>query len=124
AAHRQHRPWSGEEVRHGQVPLPTYVEDCYLCPGNRRVDGQRNPDYRQTLVFDNDLPCVAPDAPAAQPPSSPLYRTTDARGFARVVCYTPRHALTLAEVVLARVGGTLRVALPQSPGVGDQQLVA
>ena len=75
AAHRQHRPWSGEEVRHGQVPLPTYVEDCYLCPGNRRVDGQRNPNYRQTFVFDNDLPCVAPDAPAARPPSSPLYRT-------------------------------------------------
>jgi len=124
AAHRQHRPWSGEEVRHGQVPLPTYVEDCYLCPGNRRVDGQRNPDYRQTLVFDNDLPCVAPDAPAAQPPSSPLYRTTDARGFARVVCYTPRHDLTLAELDEARIEELLRVWQAQYTELGDHLNVA
>jgi len=38
--------------------FPDYVEDCYLCPGNRRVSGARNPDYSQTFVFDNDHPCV------------------------------------------------------------------
>ena len=79
------------------MPLAAYVENCYLCPGNTRVDGHRNPSYRQTYVFDNDLPCVAPHAPASLPPPSSMYRSSHARGVARVVCYTPRHDLTLAE---------------------------
>lgn len=109
SAHRQHRPWSGEEVRSGQLPLPAYVEDCYLCPGNSRVDGQRNPAYRQTLVFDNDLPCVAPQAPDAVPPPISIYRSASARGVSRVVCYTPRHDLTLAELNQADIEGLMRV---------------
>jgi UDPglucose--hexose-1-phosphate uridylyltransferase len=124
AAHRQHRPWSGEEVRRMHVPLPTYVEECYLCPGNRRVDGQRNPAYRQTFVFDNDLPCVAPDAPAARLPVSPLYRSSNARGCARVVCYTPRHDLTLAELDEGRIEGLLRVWQAQYTELGDLRDVA
>jgi UDPglucose--hexose-1-phosphate uridylyltransferase len=98
AAHRQHRPWSGEEVLSAKPPLRAYVEDCYLCPGNKRVEGHANPAYRQTYVFDNDLPCVAPHAPEALPPAASIYRSSHARGRARVVCYTPRHDLTLAEL--------------------------
>jgi UDPglucose--hexose-1-phosphate uridylyltransferase len=109
SAHRQHRPWSGEEVHSGQLPLPAYVEDCYLCPGNSRVDGQRNPAYRQTFVLDNDLPCVAPHAPDAAPPPMSIYRSASARGVSRVVCYTPRHDLTLAELSQADIEGLMRV---------------
>ena len=124
AAHRQHRPWSGEEIRSPQLPLPAYVEDCYLCPGNRRVDGQRNPAYGQTLVFDNDLPCVAPHAPDALPPPSSLYRSADARGFARVVCYTPRHDLTLAELDHGRIEALLCVWQDQYAELGARRDVA
>jgi UDPglucose--hexose-1-phosphate uridylyltransferase len=109
SAHRQPRPWSGEEVHSGQLPLPAYVEDCYLCPGNSRVDGQRNPAYRQTFVLDNDLPCVAPHAPDAAPPPMSIYRSASARGVSRVVCYTPRHDLTLAELSQADIEGLMRV---------------
>ena len=63
AAHRQNRPWIGETVAHDEEALPEYLSDCYLCPGNRRVSGAVNPDYQQTFVFDNDHPCVGPDAP-------------------------------------------------------------
>jgi UDPglucose--hexose-1-phosphate uridylyltransferase len=124
AAHRQHRPWSGEEIRAGQLPLPAYADDCYLCPGNSRVDGQRNPAYRQTFVFDNDLPCVAPQAPDALPPPSPIYRSSDARGFARVVCYTPRHDLTLAELDQGGIEALLRVWQAQYAELGGHQDVA
>jgi UDPglucose--hexose-1-phosphate uridylyltransferase len=109
AAHRQHRPWSGEEVPSGQPPLPPYVDDCYLCPGNSRVGGHRNPSYRQTYVFDNDLPCVAPHAPDALAPLPSMYRSGRARGFARIVCYTPRHDLTLAELDPTAIEELLRV---------------
>jgi UDPglucose--hexose-1-phosphate uridylyltransferase len=120
AAHRQRRPWSGEEVRSAQLPLPAYVEDCYLCPGNVRVDGQRNPAYRQTFVFDNDLPCVAAHAPPAAPPLPPLYRSSDARGVARVVCYTPRHDLTLAELDPSGIEALLRVWQAQYAELGNR----
>ena len=124
AAHRQRRPWSGEEVHSVQLPLPAYLEDCYLCPGNLRVDGQRNPAYRQTFVFDNDLPCVATNAPPALPPPSPIYRSTDARGFARVVCYTPRHDLTLAELDPPAIEGLVRVWQAQYAELGSRADVA
>ena len=98
AAHRQHRPWSGGRVPRTEEAAPDYVPDCYLCPGNVRVSGMRNPDYASTFVFDNDLPCVSLDAPQDLPDAIGIYRNRPARGLARVVCYSPRHNLTLAEM--------------------------
>jgi UDPglucose--hexose-1-phosphate uridylyltransferase len=109
AAHRQDRPWSGERVPQAQRRLPDYVPDCYLCPGNSRVGGVRNPDYTATHVFDNDHPCVGPDAPQELPEVPPVYRNRPATGVARVVCYTPRHGTSLAEMAVAEIDGLLRV---------------
>src|SRR5450432_3248864 len=52
AAHRQHRPWSGETIEHVHSTAPDYLSDCYLCPGNLRVSGNRNAAYDGTFVFD------------------------------------------------------------------------
>lgn len=98
AAHRQNRPWSGETIQHNEDPLPAYVEDCYLCPGNLRVNGARNDDYTGTFVFDNDHPCVGYEAPQNLQPPPGIYRNQPASGLARVVCYSPNHGLTLAEL--------------------------
>jgi UDPglucose--hexose-1-phosphate uridylyltransferase len=98
AAHRQNRPWSGETVVSAEAFIPRYVEDCYLCPGNARVSGVVNPHYEGVHVFDNDHPCVGWEAPQALPPATGIYRNRPASGLARVVCYTPRHDLTLAEL--------------------------
>jgi galactose-1-phosphate uridylyltransferase len=70
AAHRQSRPWIGQTVASPQTQPPTYVSDCYLCPGNARVSGAAHPAYTDVCVFDNDHPCVGPNAPAelTQPP--------------------------------------------------------
>ena len=124
AAHRQNRPWNGEQIRAGQPLVPAYAADCHLCPGNSRVDGQRNPSYRETFVFDNDLPCVAPHAPRAVTPPSPIYRSRSARGFARVVCYTPRHDLTLAELESTEIAALLRVWQAQYIELGGRPDVA
>ena len=100
AAHRNQRPWTGEKVDgNGGASVPAYVADCYLCPGNARVHGDRNDGYAGIFVFDNDLPCVAESAPheLAAPPGG-LYRSRPAEGKARVVCYSPLHNTTLAEL--------------------------
>src|SRR5213593_633625 len=98
AAHRQDRPWSGETVPHDQQPVPTYVEDCYLCPGNPRVSGTINPAYDGVFVFDNDHPSVGMNAPADLSAATGIYQNRPAQGIARVVCYTPRHDLSLAQL--------------------------
>src|SRR5215813_10994450 len=88
--------------------LPDYLPDCYLCPGNTRVSGKRNDDYKDVFVFDNDHPCVGFDAPRdlAAPPG--IYRNRPATGIARVVCYSPRHNLTLAELEIAEIVNLMR----------------
>src|SRR5690242_18667637 len=87
AAHRQNRPWIGETVGEREAPVPEYLPDCYLCPGNLRVSGKRNDPYRDVFVFDNDHPCVGPEAPQALAKPPGIYRSRPADGLARVVCY-------------------------------------
>jgi UDPglucose--hexose-1-phosphate uridylyltransferase len=98
AAHRNNRPWVGETVEGHARKVPQYVPDCPLCAGNSRVSGVRNPDYTGVFVFDNDMPCVGPKAPRDLPQPAGIYRNRPSEGIARVVCYTPRHDMTLAEL--------------------------
>ncbi len=109
AAHRQNRPWIGATVEAAPVPAPTYVEDCYLCPGNQRVSGAVNPLYEQTYVFDNDHPSVGQDAPEELVTPPAPYRVRRAQGYARVICYSPFHNLTLAEMPLEAISEVVQV---------------
>jgi UDPglucose--hexose-1-phosphate uridylyltransferase len=103
AAHRQDRPWRGETVPAASAPVPVYMPNCHLCPGNARVSGARNDDYADVFVFDNDHPCVGPAARGEVAPPPGIYRARPAEGIARVVCYSPRHDLTLAELAPEKI---------------------
>ena len=103
AAHRQNRPWSGDVVEDSSSSIPAYDPECYLCPGNIRVSGKQNPNYSDVYVFDNDHPCVGPDAPSEIPTPTGIYRNRAALGMARVLCYTPYHNVTLAELSLPHI---------------------
>jgi UDPglucose--hexose-1-phosphate uridylyltransferase len=107
AAHRQDRPWQGERATVSAAPVPEYVETCYFCPRNVRVSGARNPDYQSVFVFDNDHPCVGLDAPRQLEPPPGIYRNAPATGIARVVCYTPKHNTTLAELPAGDIAALL-----------------
>ena len=61
--HRGNRPWQGHLHSHQPVSLSTYDQNCYLCPNNKRVNGELNPNYRDTFVFDNDFAALQPDTP-------------------------------------------------------------
>lgn len=107
AAHRNDRPWIGETVGRPQPAVPAYLEDCAFCPGNTRISGKRNDDYDGVFVFDNDHPCVGPEAPRQieQPPG--IYHARPAEGLARVVCYSPLHNVTLAELTVDQIAALL-----------------
>ena len=98
SSHRDKRPWQGETVGDGQTVRVDYEPDCYLCPGNARVSGERNPSYPGVFAFDNDHPCVGPAAPEPVMLAAGVYRNRRADGLSRVVCYSPRHDLSLAEL--------------------------
>jgi len=124
AAHRQDRPWIGETVEQRAPALPDYLSDCYLCPANRRISGAKNEDYSQTFVFDNDHPCVDPSAAADLERPVGIYMNRPARGIARVVCYSPRHNLTLAELAAAEIQNLLHVWQAQYEDLGSRQEIA
>lgn len=123
SSHRQERPWQGERVSEAPRALPPYVPDCYLCPGNARSSGRRNDRYSGVFVFDNDHPCVGPDAPTtlAAPPG--IYRNGPATGCARVVCFTPRHDLTLSRLPEAEMVNLLQALQAQYRELGARDEV-
>jgi UDPglucose--hexose-1-phosphate uridylyltransferase len=101
--HRNQRPWQGEVEAAVAEPAAIYDPTCYLCPGNRRAGGAVNPQYASTFAFDNDYAALTPiDLTGIdQPPAasrSDLVNAQSARGLCRVVCFSPRHDLTLARM--------------------------
>ncbi len=120
AAHRQHRPWDGETVDEAHRAVPEYAADCYLCPGNRRVSGAQNPMYTHTFVFDNDHPCVGSEAPQVLEAPAGFYRNRPADGLARVVCYSPQHNLTLAELSVGGIDILLKTWQEQYRDLGSR----
>ncbi|MGE5199361.1 MAG: galactose-1-phosphate uridylyltransferase, partial [Rhodospirillaceae bacterium] len=88
--HRLDRPWQGQVERAPASALPAHDPGCYLCPGNTRANGERNPPYRTTFVFDNDFPALLPGAPEQAPPVDGLFVAEPQSGRCRVVCFSPR----------------------------------
>lgn len=95
---RAQRPWLGKVEERSSAVLPSYDPQCYLCPGNERAGGGRNPRYTSTFVFDNDYPALLKDAPAIEISDGGLIFAAAERGACRVVCFSPRHDLTLARM--------------------------
>jgi UDPglucose--hexose-1-phosphate uridylyltransferase len=155
--HRSQRPWLGQVEKAPAEERPRYDPHCYLCPGNERAGGQRNPDYAGTFVFDNDFSALLMDAPDPADPlslraersnliypqgtaPSPGYaaRNDDLdarpgpvsnarsrllvarreRGICRVVCFSPRHDLTMAEMELPDIRAVVDVWTEQFAELG------
>ncbi|MGP1192881.1 galactose-1-phosphate uridylyltransferase [Serratia sp. CY54039] len=98
--HRAKRPWQGQQESVPTATLPAHDPDCFLCPGNARVTGDRNPEYRGTYVFTNDFAALMSDTPPAPDSHDPLMRSQSARGVSRVICFSPDHSKTLPELTL------------------------
>jgi UDPglucose--hexose-1-phosphate uridylyltransferase len=96
--HRTARPWQGQVENAAVDQRPEYDPDCYLCPGNDRAGGVRTPDYGSTYVFDNDFAALLPDTRTATVQRSGLLVAESERGICRVICFSPRHDLTLGAM--------------------------
>jgi UDPglucose--hexose-1-phosphate uridylyltransferase len=96
--HRTRRPWQGQTESADAAPVAAYDPACFLCPGNERVAGARNPEYSQPFVFTNDFPALLPDLPQLPDRAGSLLQARTESGICRVVCYSPRHDLSFGQL--------------------------
>jgi UDPglucose--hexose-1-phosphate uridylyltransferase len=96
--HRTQRPWQGQTEDDATPVQPDYDPTCYLCPGNARVGGAQNPVYDSTFVFDNDFAALKPGTPLDRFEQGGLLLAEGEPGVCRVVCFSPRHNLTIANM--------------------------
>ncbi len=96
--HRSKRPWQGQVEKPQEDKRPEYDPKCYLCAGNERVGGERNPDYKDTYVFTNDFSALLSDTPAGGIDEDDLFKAESESGICKVICFSPRHDLTIPEM--------------------------
>lgn len=101
--HRTKRPWQGKVETLPADERPSYEEKCYLCPGNTRADGSRNPEYTDSFVFTNDFSALLCDTPPGSMDVEGLLVAQSEKGLCRVISFSPDHSLTLPLLSLEGV---------------------
>jgi UDPglucose--hexose-1-phosphate uridylyltransferase len=121
--HRTQRPWQGQVDRPSAPAAVAYDPECYLCPGNSRAGGARNPRYPGTFVFDNDFAALDLRTPSEECDleGRGLIRAQGERGICRVVCFSPRHDLTLATMPLEDIRAVVDVWTEQHEELGARE---
>ena len=118
--HRTKRPWQGQVEKSPPDTRPSYDPGCYLCPGNARAGGKQNPAFTSTFVFDNDFAALLPDGPRGDVAAGPFFQAQAETGICRVICFSPRHDLTLPEMDPADIRRVVDVWAEQVVDLGGR----
>lgn len=126
--HRTQRPWQGEIAKPDLSKKEQYIADCYLCPGNKRANGDTNPDYKDCFVFTNDFSALLENVEKTSLNNNNLLVAESEKGICRVVNFSPRHDLTLAEMEIDDIVKVINVwqeefrNLASVPGIKNIQI--
>lgn len=121
--HRAKRPWQGKEEESPARKKPEYDPDCYLCPGNDRAGDAHNPDYESTFVFTNDFSALKPDTPSETLNNSDLLVAKGEKGICRVICFSPRHDLTLPQMDLPQIREVVDLWVKEYRELGERPYI-
>ncbi len=121
--HRTQRPWQGQIERPAEPAALRHDPECYLCPGAKRAHGDVNPDYPRTLVFDNDFPALRLHAHGGAVDRGGLIVAEAESGVCRVICFSPRHDLTLARMSVEEIEPVVRVWAEQYRELGGLESI-
>ena len=121
--HRTRRPWQGQVEKTPPEERPTYDPHCYLCPGNTRAGGHQNPAYTSTFVFENDYAALLPDGPRGAVGKGDLFQSQAETGICRVICFSPRHDLTLPEMEVPAIRRVVDLWAEQIVDVGGRPAI-
>lgn len=113
SAGRTARPWLGRAESFAPTPRLQYDPTCYLCPGNERAGGERNPTYERTFTFTNDFAALRPDTPEWSTQADSILQVRTGPGTCRVLCFSPRHDLDLALMSTSQIGDVVDLWVEQ-----------
>ncbi|MGE4512316.1 MAG: UDP-glucose--hexose-1-phosphate uridylyltransferase [Chryseobacterium sp.] len=120
---RAKRPWQGQTEKSLEEKLPHYDPECYLCSGNVRVNGQRNPDYKGVYVFDNDFGSLLNEQVEFSEDHSDFFTIRPERGINRVICFSENHSLTLPEMEVKDIEKVVDTWQQQYEELGSQDFI-
>ncbi len=118
--HRLDRPWQGKQESVTIEKRPEHDPNCYLCAGNVRANGEKNPNYKDTFVFTNDFSSLLPDVLQEEELDEGLLKAENVSGKCNVICFSPRHDLTLAEMELEDIQKVVEVWCSQNKKLGEK----
>lgn len=121
--HRAKRPWQGKEEKTAEEQKAEYEPKCYLCPGNDRAGEAENPEYESTFVFTNDFSALKPDVPSDTANNSKLLVAKGEKGICRVICFSPRHDLTLPEMELSQIREVVDLWIREYAELGSRDYI-
>ncbi len=111
--HRTKRPWQGKEEEAVTEEKPVYDPQCYLCPGNIRANGQKNPSYTNTYVFPNDFQALLSNASTGIQKESDIFQVETVQGECRVLCFSPKHNVTLSQMSVDEINTVITLWIDQ-----------
>ena len=120
---RTQRPWQGKVEQNSHQIIPVYKDDCYLCPKNMRANGETNPNYSSTFVFDNDFSALKNENVALNINDSELLREKSEKVVCKVVCFSPKHNLTLAELELKEIVKVIKTWQDEYTSLGSKSFI-
>lgn len=118
--HRMKRPWLGQVEKNSPMQLPYHDPNCYLCPGNQRANGETMPSYSSTHVFTNDFSALLNKQVEMEDGFSNLMQSKPVQGTCRVICFSPRHDLTLPELGLPQIESVIQTWTDQFNDLGKE----
>ena len=122
--HRTKRPWQGKVEKNVKDERPQYDPKCYLCPGNERAGGtKKNPDYENTFVFPNDFSALIPDVPEGNYEHGELFKASSEQGLCKVLCFSPRHDLTIPEMDVENIRKVVDVWTREYQELGSHDFI-
>ncbi|TYA78584.1 UDP-glucose--hexose-1-phosphate uridylyltransferase [Seonamhaeicola marinus] len=95
--HRAKRPWQGQNEAVNNEQRPSYDPECYLCPGNTRINGEVNPEYTDVYIFTNDFAALQSDSPDFSVNDGLLVAESE-KGICKVICFSPDHSKSLPDM--------------------------
>ncbi len=121
--HRSKRPWQGQVEKNIADHRPEYDRDCYLCPGNTRTSGDINPAYKGTFSFTNDFSALMEEVPEGGFVNGDIFRAESQKGICKVICFSPRHDLTIPEMKVASIRKVVDLWVEEYTELGKKDFI-
>tara|TARA_R110002049_G_scaffold203703_2_gene374276 strand:+ start:2011 stop:3036 length:1026 start_codon:yes stop_codon:yes gene_type:complete len=120
--HRAKRPWQGQEEVVANEIRPSHDHNCYLCAGNKRINGEQNPDYNDVFVFTNDFAALQKTSPKFSITEG-LLKAESELGICKVICFSPNHALSLADMLIENIDKVVKTWQKEYNDLGSNDII-